>query len=882
MIPSSLRNKLFKRQHAASVEQVRIAESVLQKFNLAGKLEAATAPIEFELPNLSSDSGIESHFRVLGLEQAEHYLKLTTSFAQTRIPKMPSAWSKESGWTCYDQDVARRIDFPPENAIVLDVETLSASSPTPIIATAVSATRWYSWVSPHLFEGKGSPKGVFNPGLTDSSLINLGPTDTEKIVVGHNASFDRARVREEYQFERDKRMWVDTMSLHTAVGGLSTQQRQAWLKNRKVINSVDHYDGDIPDEVLDGSKEWMTRSSMKSLKDLALFYLDLNLSKEDRDVFISGSLKDVQDNFQKLMRYCAMDVFVTHGVFAAVLPLFMAKCPHPVSFAGMLEMGKMYLTTSDSWKAFVASAEKKFQDNMDSIEDELLSVADKALEVKSWESDPWLSNLDWTYPSNRAKILKDKPQWYRDLWVPKEKRVKLSLSKRIVPYLLQLEWLGHPLVYTTDFGWTFRVPKAEARSFSDKPLELKDGRPNTEDFVYYRIPHRDGEQNVGNPLSKSFFIALNEGKLTSGNPKAKDILLKSIENSYWLSSRARILSQMVIETSEINKNVSMSGGRSLHAIVPAVVPIGTVTRRAVESTWLTASNAKSNRIGSELKSLIEAPKEYLIVGADVDSEELWICSLIGDAQFGIHGATPLGFMTLQGNKKNRTDLHSVTGDIIGISRDQAKVFNYSRLYGAGQRHTIDLLHKSVPNTPRDELKKRAEKLFLETKGTRRRIGNGKETFWCGGTESYMFNELERIAKSEMPETPVLGCKIPDSLLPSLVNSENVAFFSAIDIDRVLRKEVDMDCITPSHPSAIPRGVALGVQDIVRKVEESRPLSSIYGEELDSVARISRELKHDTNPGDRRNELNLARMEWLRFQMDTSSARTKKGPGVKKK
>ena len=42
-------------------------------------------------------------------------------------------------------------------------------------------------------------------------------------------------------------------------------------------------------------------------------------------------------------------------------------------------------------------------------------------------------------------------------------------------------------------------------------------------------------------------------------------------------------------------------------ILPQVVAAGTITRRAVEKTWMTASNAYSDRIGSELKSMIEAP-----------------------------------------------------------------------------------------------------------------------------------------------------------------------------------------------------------------------------------------------------------------------------------
>ena len=41
------------------------------------------------------------------------------------------------------------------------------------------------------------------------------------------------------------------------------------------------------------------------------------------------------------------------------------------------------------------------------------------------------------------------------------------------------------------------------------------------------------------------------------------------------------------------------GGRNV--ILPMMVTAGTLTRRAVERTWLTASNAKADRIGSELK-----------------------------------------------------------------------------------------------------------------------------------------------------------------------------------------------------------------------------------------------------------------------------------------
>ena len=89
----------------------------------------------------------------------------------------------------------------------------------------------------------------------------------------------------------------------------------------------------------------------------------------------------------------------------------------------------------------------------------------------------------------------------------------------------------------------------------------------------------------------------------------------------------------------------------LGAILPQVVPFGTVTRRAVERTWLTAANPSPRSIGSELKSRIRAPKGYKFVGADVDSQELWIAAVMGDAEMAkCHGSTALGWMTLQGEK----------------------------------------------------------------------------------------------------------------------------------------------------------------------------------------------------------------------------------------
>ena len=566
-------------------------------------------------------------------------------------------------------------------------------------------------------------------------------------------------------------------------------------------------------------------------------------------------------------------------------------------------------------------------------------------------SDPWLRQLDWSevereeYESPEAVNLekvKDVdlvwPAWYHDLDRPRL-GLDISIGKRAAPILLRLSWKGHPLAYSKEHGWSYRIPLAEAPAAlaadqSLVPLSFTllvdtNLREDTK-AVYVKLPHSEGEEkSVGNPLSKSFGAAFEAGVLSSEYAAAKAALELTASCSYWASARERIMNQMVVwngdatipspTPSSIDAGISLPSTQGI--ILPQVTPMGTVTRRAVERTWLTASNAKKNRVGSELKSMVNAPPGYAIVGADVDSEELWICSVMGDAQFGIHGATAIGWMTLEGTKSAGTDLHSKTAGILGISRDDAKVFNYSRIYGAGVKHATQLLLKANQLATKDGATVLAKNLYASTKGLVSRNAFDRE-FWHGGTESFVFNKLEEIAKSDNTLTPALGCGITDALtkahlpstgrntfLPSRINwvvqssgvdylhlllvsmeyltkrfgidarymisvhdevrylvkeedkyraamamqisnlwtralfshrlqiadlpqvcprfvrfrlfadlvaLQSCAFFSAVDVDHVFRKEVNMTCLTPSNPDSIPFGESLDISDSLAK------------------------------------------------------------------
>ena len=88
-------------------------------------------------------------------------------------------------------------------------------------------------------------------------------------------------------------------------------------------------------------------------------------------------------------------------------------------------------------------------------------------------------------------------------------------------------------------------------------------------------------------------------------------------------------------------------------------------------------------------------------------------------------------------------MHSRTAATASITRDQAKVMNYGRIYGAGERFAKTLLMQFNHRLSEAEATQRA----------------------------YMFNKLEEIAQSESPETPVLGGRISRALEPRNVGKE---------------------------------------------------------------------------------------------------------------
>lgn len=930
---------------------VQLSKDHLTRHDLYGKNSDNSEPIAFDLPELQGRT-LDEHFYKLGVDCAEPFLSQAKKFARASVPPKPRKWVRRSGWTKYYPDGrTEQVDSPHEEMICFDTEALWKESPFSVMACAASPTAWYGWLSPWLLSESDSPQ----------HLIPLGDPSADKLVVGHNVGYDRARTLEEYDLKQSRTAFLDTMSLHVAVNGMCSQQRPTWMKHKKNRELREKVATETPDSQLaevisdrsmhDEEELWVERSSVNSLRDVAKFHLNVTVDKTDRDYFSELNREEVVAKLDQLLDYCAADVAITHRVFQIILPNFLETCPHPVSFAALRHLASVILPVNKGWQEYITNAEAVYQKLNEAVQERLIGLAEKAIEFKDdqekWTTDPWMKQLDWSGQEIRMVKGKKKgdpprpaarqkkpgmPQWYKDLFPKNDSPINITVRTRIAPLLLRLAWDGNPLFWSDKYGWTFRTKRADKEKYVSKqmlPCEFDETETTLRDdwqHIYFKLPHKDGPTaRCANPMAKGYLSYFENGTLSSEYSYAKEALEMNASCSYWISARDRITSQLVVHEKDLPDSQRNGNPKDEPGfILPQLIPMGTITRRAVENTWLTASNAKKNRVGSELKAMVQAPEGYCFVGADVDSQELWIASLVGDATFKLHGGNAVGFMTLEGTKAAGTDLHSRTASILGITRNDAKVFNYGRIYGAGLKFAATLLRQFNPELSERKTLEVASKLYASTKGTKtNRKTIHKRPFWRGGTESFVFNKLEEFAEQERPRTPVLGAGITEALMGRFLNKgsyltsrinwaiqssgvdylhllivsmdflarrynidmrlsitvhdeirylvknedkyraamalqvaniwtramfaqqmgiddlpQSCAYFSAIDIDHVLRKEVDMECVTPSHPTPIAPGESLDINVLLDKGDLAKLDSSIvpakHAPQLDGI------------------------------------------------
>ena len=431
---------------------VQISREHLQMHGLDPTQGSELPDTGFQLPPLQG-SNIAEHFHRIGFQAAEPWLFLAKHFASTELPPKPDNWHIQSGWTKYyylpdGSSYSEHVEVPthndkPEEMLTFDVETMPKYHPYAVMACAASPNAWYVWISPWLLQESEDPQ----------HLIPFGGPEIPKVMVGHNVSYDRIRILDEYNVKGTATRFLDTMSLHVAVKGISSHQRPAWLKYRKskqleeeqkdeaveairnLMRTVDErrkQEGDLakqeelirvhqemeesllllqsqddsgadPDIAADEAitKRWEDLTSSNSLAEVARLHCGIEVRKEIRNDLLIMEPEHIRLNIIDYLEYCATDVEVTHQVYAAILPSFLVACPHPVSFSGILTMGSSFLPVDENWEGYLQKAEAVCSEMEENVQTKLKKLAEDARTLmdnrEKWASDPWLSQLDWTH-----------------------------------------------------------------------------------------------------------------------------------------------------------------------------------------------------------------------------------------------------------------------------------------------------------------------------------------------------------------------------------------------------------------------------------------------------------------------------------------------------
>ena len=243
MIPIEMRSSLFKNKTIRHNERVtEIARNHLTQHKIPFESNSSSSTLDsiLKLPQLVGRD-IDEHFKNISDHMSGKYLKMADDFARNTFKiTVPDTFVKKSGWyRDSSNNEPESVAYPLEETLVMDTETLVTQGHHPIMATAISNKAYYVWLSPSLFVDNYH------------SLINVDPGVT-KLIIGHNVSFDRSKIKQEYSIKRSQLRFIDTLSLNSAIYGMSTQQRMSWMANRDPeTRTKDQY--------------WMARANMNDL-----------------------------------------------------------------------------------------------------------------------------------------------------------------------------------------------------------------------------------------------------------------------------------------------------------------------------------------------------------------------------------------------------------------------------------------------------------------------------------------------------------------------------------------------------------------------------------------------------------------------------------------
>jgi DNA polymerase gamma 1 len=762
VLDEEIHSRIFGKQKPKEMSRLaqQRAKSLLREFDIPTPVDYPEHLYDgpLPLPDPQGDN-LQEHFEKIALNQIGVYRDLANEFAKCKLPEIPprEVLVFRPGWTRYTKSRGKwkteSVPYPLEKAFTYDTETYVHGGAFPIIGTALSAKAAYIWLASELID----------PSIPEDKWDqhDLIPIGENRFVVGHNISYDRVRAQEGYSLDRTKpeNFYFDTLSAHIGVSGLASGQR--WLY---VLAGKD------PENLTDEEKrklryapKWLDEGATNSLVATYNFHVyevrkffgdDVQPlgagDKAVRDIFVKAThLSQIRQMLTDAVDYAVKDAFYTAELFQALWPKYLDATPSPVALCGHYHLNGSIIPLVPDWEEWIQNVEKTFEEHnaeMTKLCQDLVwqyydewrdhYFAEPGMVEKWIAKDPWLSQLNWEVKTVKGKYAHI-PKWVRPFI--KDRDEHIGVKSDLSHLLLKLTWEGSPMVKTEDMGWCY----------------------HNEEGVLTKIPHPKGAgANVGGVLSKDFVDDMKVGRLNSELPEAKRALEIANAVSYWTSVRKRVMDRIFISAANPH-------GADALVTLPEILCHGTVTRRTVESLMVTMCSTKNWRIGTELKSRVQAPDGWKIVGADFDGQEMQIASIYSDKWEGGHvGCSPFGYNVLSGSKEAGTDPHSALAKLAGVDRDTAKIAGFAVLYGAGVRAVQTYIRRKYPEKSAAEVKNFAYRILEGKKGKQR---NG---IYEGGSDSGCFNFMEEIAmRSRVPQLPCLGTKISTAMRPAAVGDD---------------------------------------------------------------------------------------------------------------
>ena len=698
---------------------------------------------------------LREHFETVATEQIGKYKEMADRFATCTLPKVPPVHELllEPGWVRYEQVGDKwkieHVDIPLESAFTFDTETFVYKGAYPIIGTAMSEKAAYLWLAAELI----------NPKLPEDEWDewDMIPIGTDRFVVGHNISYDRVRTREAYTLSRTapENFYFDTLSAHVGVSGLAAGQRSMYLLSKKDPEALSFSE----QRMLKFGPDWLDKGSTNNMVSTYNLHVaeprDLlggectklsETDKETRNIFVvAQDLGQIRNGIANVLVYALNDAFYTAELFQALWPKYRDSTPSMTALCGHYHLNGSIVPLIPHWDEWIDNVEKVYEQFNNEVNEICHALVFKYFE--EWKNsndpaayvaqDPWLKQLNWEVETVKGKYAHI-PKWMRPFI--KDPNEHIGVKSKLAHKLLKLKWEGSPMILTKDQGWCWTNSEGEL----------------------VKIPHPKGTgENVGGVLSKDFVDDMAVGRLSSDLQEAKRALEIANAVSYWTSVRKRVMSRIV-------KEADNPYGDDALVTAPEILCHGTVTRRTVESLMVTMCSTKNFRVGTELKTRVQAPDGWKIVGADFDGQEMQVASIYADSwEGGQIGCSPFGYNVLSGSKEAGTDPHSALAKLAGVDRDTAKIAGFAVLYGAGGRAIQTYIRRKYPEKSEKEVKKFADRILSVKKGMLNQDGH-----YEGGTDSGCFNYMEEIAmRSRVATLPCLGTKISTALRKNVVGND---------------------------------------------------------------------------------------------------------------